>query len=242
MLSNNEILNLVDLTSLNPTDTNDNIVELLNKVNNNKLNVAALCIYKEFLPLLANKLHNNNIKLATVINFSLGDNTLLSTLHELENSITNGANEIDLVMPYKQLLANNITFTENYIKQVRKNCNVTLKIIIESGELKTNQNIELASKMCIVNGADFIKTSTGKVSVNATLQAAEIMLNQIKIHNPKCGFKAAGGVKTKDQALQYTNLATSILGADYVNNSTFRFGASGLLDNLLNNTNSTASY
>lgn len=242
MLSNNQILNLVDLTSLNPTDTNDSIVGLLNQVNNNKLNVAALCIYKEFLPLVVNKLHNNNIKLATVINFSLGDNTLLSTLHELEASITNGANEIDLVMPYKQLLANNIQFTENYIKQVRKYCNVTLKIIIESGELKTKENIELASKMCIVNGADFIKTSTGKVAENATLQSAEIMLNQIKQHNVKCGFKAAGGVKTAQQALQYTNLASNILGADYVNNSTFRFGASGLLNNLLNNTTSTAGY
>jgi deoxyribose-phosphate aldolase len=241
------IINLIDLTSLNTIDVDDNIIKLVGKAKTPKGYTAAICIYKEFLATAKQEFKNNNIHtkdldIATVINFSTGDNTLKSTLIELEYCINQGATEIDLVMPYKQLIANNISFVENYINHVRKNCSVLLKVIIESGELKTEALISLASKISINNGADFIKTSTGKVQVNATLEAAEIMLNTIKAENPKCGFKAAGGVRTVEEANAFINLASKIMGESYVNKKTFRFGASGLLDNVLNGSISKANY
>jgi deoxyribose-phosphate aldolase len=108
-----------------------------------------------------------------------------------------------------------------------------LKVIIESGELKDPALIRRASEICIDAGADFIKTSTGKVPVNATLEAAEIMLKVIRDKNPNIGFKAAGGVKDAQTAKAYLDLAREILGNDWVGPNHFRFGASSLLGNLL---------
>ena len=108
-----------------------------------------------------------------------------------------------------------------------------LKVIIESGELKTPELIRSASEIAIAAGADFIKTSTGKVAVNATPEAAKIMLEVIKEKNPAVGFKAAGGVKNAEQAADYLALAESVLGENWVSAKTFRFGASSLLGSLL---------
>ena len=121
------------------------------------------------------------------------------------------------------------------IKKAKKICGKnTLKIIIESGELKTSKLIEEASIISIENGADFIKTSTGKVSINATLEATEIMLQVIKQYGGECGFKVAGGIKTVAEATKYLELTQKILGESYINSHTFRFGASSLLNNVLN--------
>ena len=110
---------------------------------------------------------------------------------------------------------------------------VTLKVIIESGELESSVLIRLASEIAIEAGADFIKTSTGKVPVNATLEAAKIMLQVIKEKNKAIGFKAAGGVKTTQQAADYLALAEDIMGKEWISPKTFRFGASSLLGDLL---------
>ena len=120
------------------------------------------------------------------------------------------------------------------VKACKKACgDTTLKVIIESGELHTPERIRKASEIAIDAGADFIKTSTGKVAVNATLEAAEVMLNVIKEKNQKVGFKAAGGVKDAQTAKAYLDLAREILGDDWVSPAHFRFGASSLLNNLL---------
>lgn len=122
-----------------------------------------------------------------------------------------------------------------------------LKVIIESGELQTSERIRKASEIAIDAGADFIKTSTGKVPVNATLEAARIMLNVIKEKDPDVGFKAAGGVKDAQTAKAYLDLAREILGDEWVNPEHFRFGASSLFNNLLaeldfNETEHTEGY
>ena len=109
-----------------------------------------------------------------------------------------------------------------------------LKVIIESGELKTDALITQASEISIAAGADFIKTSTGKVAVNATPETARLMLTVIKNNNTDVGFKPAGGVKNAEDAAVYLDLASEILGTDWANKNNFRFGASSLLTNLLN--------
>ena len=108
-----------------------------------------------------------------------------------------------------------------------------LKVIIESGELQTAAQIRLASQLSIANGADFIKTSTGKVPINATLMAAKEMLHVIATDNPACGFKAAGGIRTLADAVEYFALAESILGSEYLCPKFFRLGASSLLTDLI---------
>ena len=238
-----DIIKLIDLTTLNPTDTDDTVKELCLQTNTKYGNVAAICIYKEFMQIANDTLIKpQNIQKATVINFASGDNPLKSTLNELEYCLKNNATEIDLVLPYKQLINKNIQFVENYVKIIRKSCPITLKVIIESGELKNKDNIVLATKIAIDNGTNFVKTSTGKVPINATLEDSEIILKTIKKYNHKCGFKAAGGIKTYDDAIQYISLASEILGANYINPQTFRFGVSSLLTNLLNNTNLQSGY
>ncbi|MDR0484208.1 MAG: deoxyribose-phosphate aldolase [Alphaproteobacteria bacterium] len=229
--TNEEIISLIDLTSLNHEDTDQIITDLCHKANVNK--VAAICIYPQFIKFAKGKL-NKEIPIATVINFPSGSSDLTHTLKELEISINNGADEIDLVMPYHEVIASNYSFVESFIQEVKKNsANKVLKVIIESGVLTEEKLIRDASKIAIESGADFIKTSTGKVQVNATIEAAKYMCEEIKNSGTNCGFKAAGGVKTLEESLKYIEVASNILGDNFVNSKTFRFGASSLLENLL---------
>ena len=153
---------------------------------------------------------------------------------------------VDIVFPYHALIANDTNIGMQMISQAKKICaNKTLKVIIESGELKTPELIKTASQISIDNGADFIKTSTGKVAVNATLNATEIMLNEIKLSGKACGFKAAGGIRSVIDAIKYLELTEKIMGVNWINANNFRFGASSLLDDVLailnNTTNETHS-
>jgi deoxyribose-phosphate aldolase len=235
--SKETIVSLIDLTTLNDTDTDTVVIDLCKKASTPMGNTAAICIYKQFIN-IAKPVLNKDIPIATVINFPKGEYLLKETLKELEYCLEVKADEVDLVMPYQLIAQGDYKKVEDFITEVKKNChNTLLKVIIESGELKTEENIKLASKISINAGVDFIKTSTGKVKVNATLEAAKIMLNEIKASGTKCGFKAAGGVKTYEEAIPYLELATEIMGQDFISPKTFRFGASSLLDNLLGKTN-----
>lgn len=144
---------------------------------------------------------------------------------------------MDLVFPYQAWLNGNKEVGIEMVKQCKTLCQgrARLKVIIETGVLKEPEIIKAVSVACIRAGADFIKTSTGKVPINATLEAAEIMLNAIKEENAQehCGFKAAGGVRTANEAREYLNLARNIMGEDWVTAQNFRFGASSLLGDLL---------
>ncbi|MCL2567667.1 MAG: deoxyribose-phosphate aldolase [Alphaproteobacteria bacterium] len=228
--NNTEIISLIDLTSLNLNDTNPIIENLCIKAN--QVNVAAICIYPQFIK-FARSVLNKNIPIATVINFPLGLNNLAAALQELEESLHNGADEIDVVMPYSEIIHGNYSSVESFVQEVKKHCPKTLKVIIESGVLKTEKLIREASKISINAGADFIKTSTGKVEINATIEAAKFMIEEIKNSKSACGFKAAGGIKTLAESLKYLETASSIMGESFITNKTFRFGASSLLDNLL---------
>ena len=156
---------------------------------------------------------------------------------ETKAAVAYGADEVDVVFPYRALMAGNAEVGFELVKQCKAACgdNALLKVIIETGELKTEALIKQASEICINAGANFIKTSTGKVPVNATPEYAEIMLNVIKDMGvaKTVGFKPAGGVRTAEDAQQYLAMANTILGDEWADSRHYRFGASSLLANLL---------
>ena len=229
-----QILSLIDLTSLNNNDTDTGIGQLCEKATTKYGNVPAICIYSHFVPLAKKLLDTKNIKIATVTNFPHGMCDIELALLETKLAIERGADEVDIVFPYHALINGDLSIGSKMIHNAKQICaNKILKVIIESGELKTPELISKASRISINNGADFIKTSTGKVAINATLTSTEIMLKAIKDSGHKCGFKAAGGVRTVTDAIKYLELTTSIMGNDWINSDNFRFGASGLLDDVI---------
>ncbi|MCQ8879772.1 deoxyribose-phosphate aldolase [Pseudoalteromonas shioyasakiensis] len=225
---------LMDLTSLNDDDTTATIETLINSIEP-KLGIpAAICVYSEFVDdakVFLGERQLNHVKVATVTNFPRGSNSLSDVINETLIAIERGADEIDLVLPYQALMAGDHELALKYVEASKECCpeHVKLKVIIESGELKTPELIAQATQIAINGGADFVKTSTGKVAVNATLQATKIMLSAIKGSGKLVGFKAAGGVKTVEQADEYLTIAENIMGGDYLRPQTFRFGASSLL-------------
>lgn len=232
-----QTLGLIDLTTLNDNDTDEIVVELCKKAKTEFGSVPAVCIFRQFIP-AAKKYFaetNQNVKIATVTNFPHGGTDMELALRETQEAINLGADEVDIVFPYPALMAGDQQIGADMIKQAKAICgNKVLKVIIESGVLQDPKLIELASDISIANGADFIKTSTGKVAVNATLEATEVMLNSIKKSGKKCAFKAAGGVRLVSEAKEYLDLTAKIMGADWINSNTFRFGASSLLGDVLN--------
>jgi deoxyribose-phosphate aldolase len=240
-------INLMDLTSLTDQETSEDIKKLCLQAKSGGGNTAAICIFPRFIPLAKKLLLQQgtpDIKIATVTNFPHGNDDVTIAVAETKAAIAYGADEVDVVFPYKALIAGDIHAGLDLIEACKEVCpkKVLLKVIIETGELKTPELIKLASEVAIRAGADFIKTSTGKVSINATPDAAKIMLEVIKATNNETidtGFKAAGGVKNLGDALVYLTLAHDILGDSWTDSSHFRFGASSLLTNLLSTLNST---
>lgn len=237
MFNKQKIITLIDLTSLNENDRAEDIMALCDKAK--QASVAAVCIYAQFVSLAKQQLKGTNIKVATVVNFPSGNMEIREVETEIKRAIKSGADEIDVVIPYQDYIQagqsdNAITLVE----ACKALCgDRVLKVIIESGELKYPERIKKASSDAMLAGADFIKTSTGKTLKGASLEAAEIMLSEIKqyqiTNNRLVGCKISGGVRTYDDACAYLSVARDKLGESYVSNRRFRFGASGLLDNLL---------
>lgn len=230
-----QAISYMDLTTLNDDDTDEIVAKLCAQAASAAGNTAAICIFPRFIPAAKKLLQGTGIKIATVTNFPHGNDDIDIAVAETRASIEYGADEVDVVFPYKALMAGNEAVGYDLVKACKKACpsGVLLKVIIESGVLTTDELIRKASEISINAGADFIKTSTGKVAVNATPEAAKIMLQVIKDMNPKVGFKAAGGVRSAEDAAIYLNMSKEILGDNWLSSGTFRFGASGLLNNLL---------
>ncbi|CAM4421944.1 deoxyribose-phosphate aldolase [Pseudoalteromonas ostreae] len=228
---------LMDLTSLNDNDSAATIEALVASIKPSLGIPAAVCVYSEFVDdakLALAERELSHVKVATVTNFPLGDSELSEVINETLIAIERGADEIDLVLPYQALIAGDEATALEYVRASKGLCpeHVKLKVIIESGELKTPALIKQATELAIAGGADFVKTSTGKVAINATLEATEVMLSTIKQSPRVVGFKASGGVKTVMDASNYLQLAVCIMGEGYLNPSTFRFGASSLLSDI----------
>ncbi|CAK9883961.1 MAG: Deoxyribose-phosphate aldolase [Candidatus Erwinia impunctatus] len=234
-------ISLIDLTSLNDNDTESDIVNLCHHASTACGDTAAICLYPRFVPLARKTLiaqGSSAIRIATVTNFPLGGDDLEIALAETHAAIAYGADEIDIVFPYRQLLAGDQQSGYELINACKAACHqadVLLKVIIESGELQQAETIRQAASIAIDAGADFIKTSTGKVAVNATLAAAEIMLKTIadKGVGHRVGFKAAGGIRTFEEAQAYLQLAENLFGRAWLTPRHFRFGASALLNQLV---------
>ncbi|KHT58458.1 deoxyribose-phosphate aldolase [Photobacterium gaetbulicola] len=232
-------LKLMDLTTLNDDDTDAKVIELCKNAKSPVGNTAAVCIYPRFIPVAKKQLREQGtpeVRIATVTNFPHGNDDIEIAVAETKAAVAYGADEVDVVFPYRALMAGNEEVGFELVKQCKAACGeIMLKVIIETGELKTEELIKKASEISIKAGADFIKTSTGKVPVNATPEYAEIMLNVIKDMGVEktVGFKPAGGVRTAEDAQQYLDMADRILGAEWADNMHYRFGASSLLANLL---------
>ncbi|KJF90255.1 deoxyribose-phosphate aldolase [Photobacterium leiognathi] len=233
-------LKLMDLTTLNDDDTDAKVIELCKNAKTVVGNTAAVCIYPRFIPVAKKQLREQGtpeVRIATVTNFPHGNDDIEIAVAETKAAVAYGADEVDVVFPYRALMAGNAEVGFELVKQCKAACgdNVLLKVIIETGELKTEALIKQASEISINAGADFIKTSTGKVPVNATPEYAQIMLNVIKDMGVEktVGFKPAGGVRTAEDAQQYLAMADETLGAEWADSRHYRFGASSLLANLL---------
>ncbi|SCX05315.1 Deoxyribose-phosphate aldolase [Agrobacterium sp. DSM 25558] len=230
-------LSLLDLTNLKENCTPEQIAALCQKAHTPYGNTAAICIWPRFVAQARAAFgKDHSIRIATVVNFPSGDLDLATVVGETERAINDGADEIDLVIPYKKFIAGDENAVAEMVAAVRKVCvsPVLLKVILETGELKDKALIRRASEIAVAEGADFIKTSTGKVSVNATLEAADIMLQVIRDSKKKVGFKPAGGIGTVADATLYLRLAETIMQPNWAMPSTFRFGASGVLDDIVN--------
>lgn len=228
----------MDLTSLGEDDTTDKIKELCRKAVTPKGHVAAVCIYDQFVPLAVNELAGTGVKVATVCNFPHGIPDAAAAMAEARAQVAAGTQEVDVVLPYKRYKAGHRDQAIALLQQVREVCpnGIKMKVILETSQLQSLKITEEASRDAILAGADFIKTSTGKVPGGATLDVAATMLSVIKEMQPKVkrtlGFKPSGGLKTVDDAAGYLFLADLIMGEGWATPETLRFGASGLLNDV----------
>lgn len=236
----------LDLTSLNAADSAERITELALKTIAfgerfpGIPNVAAICVYPPFVETVGLAIGDARMKIASVAGGFPSAQTFLEVkMLEVAMAVENGADEIDFVMNTGEFLAGNWDEVANEIEIIRQEMgeDVTLKVIIESGELGTAENIRAAAILSMLAGADFVKTSTGRASVGATPEAAAVICEAIKEHRDRTGrmvgFKAAGGVNTAADAALYHAIADLVLGAEWLNPRLFRIGASSAANSLL---------
>lgn len=234
------ILNSIDLTTLEGSD-NDQVVEALcHKAIDFKddarqiKSTAAVCVYPPFVKTAKNVLAGTNIHVASVAGaFPAGQSPIEIKVAEVKYAVAQGADEIDMVISRGKFLAGNYQEVYDEICAIKNACgNARLKVILETGELKTSENIYKASQLAIAAGADFIKTSTGKIAVNATPESFIIMLDAVKNHYEKTGkmvgIKPAGGISDPQTALYFVNILYNVLGKSWFTNTYFRIGASRL--------------
>jgi deoxyribose-phosphate aldolase len=239
------ILNMIDLTSLNTTDNKSHILQLTGKVNSfsgrysNIPNVAAICVYPNFVSVVKEKLSAKNVKIVSVAGAFPSAQTFRSIkVTECKMAIEAGADEIDIVIPVGALLGSDYKLVADEIREIKSAIGERqLKVIIESGLLGDNMQIFKASMIVMDAGADFIKTSTGKTTISATPEAAYVMCHAISDFcsetGIRVGFKAAGGISDPKDAINYYQVVKYCLGDEWLNNSLFRIGASKLANNII---------
>jgi deoxyribose-phosphate aldolase len=227
---------LLDLTDL-ADDTTSSAAEAL-CARARDARVAAVCVWPRFVTICADTLEGSGVRVATVVNFPSGEESVADVFDATSRALVDGADEIDVVMPFRAWLRGDLHAAADVLDGVRDlsssgNPAATVKVIIETGELPDRAAIDRASHFAIAHGADFVKTSTGKTAVSATLDAAETIIEAIDVSGRPVGFKASGGIRTVDDARSYLELAATLMGESWISPSTFRFGASSLLDALV---------
>ena len=241
----------IDLTTLSGDDTFGNVSRLCAKARNPvredilqsmginvPLKVGAVCVYHNLIPAAVESLAGTGIPVAAVsTGFPAGQITTTQKIKEIKSSVSAGAKEIDIVISRANVLTGNWRALYNEVKAFREACGEAhMKTILATGELATLTNVAKASQICMMAGADFIKTSTGKESVNATLPVSLVMVRAIREYYEqtgfKVGFKPAGGISKAKDALTYLILIKEELGDEWLNPTLFRFGASSLLGDI----------
>lgn len=227
-----ELIPYIDLTSLNETDTFESITTFCQKAVTPFGTVAAICVYPQFVQQVVS-IHPD-IPVATVINFPSGNEELNHVCEQIAQSIEKGASEIDVVFPYQSYVQGRREEAIRFIGACKKQVgNILLKVILETGALKNLTLIKQAAQAVIQAGADFVKTSTGKIAIGATLEAARSILSAIQETCRPVGLKVSGGIKEPNQALEYLDLVKEVMGKNWVSPKTFRIGSSQLIDKLL---------
>lgn len=238
-------LSMIDLTTLEGMDTAGKVIQLCQKAKEPYAGlpdlpaVAAVCVYPNMVGVAKKALRGTEINVASVATaFPSGMTTLEAKLEETTKAVEDGADEIDMVISRGEFLKGNYNYVYDEIAAVKESCgNAHLKVILETGELQTYENVRKASDLAMHAGADFIKTSTGKVSPAATQPVTLVMLEAIRDYfydtDRKVGMKPAGGIRKAKQALQYLVLVKETLGTDWLTPDYFRFGASSLANDLL---------
>lgn len=229
-----QLLSLLDITRLQDQDTAADMQQWLDEMATIDAVPAAFCVYPQFIQQTKAHLQRLGItaKLATVVNFPHGQQSTDTVISDIEACLAAGADEIDCVLPYHALLRGDYGVVKTFLYDIKQACgSAALKVIIESGELTTSQQIIKATELCLQCGADFVKTSTGKVPVGCTTEAARCILTVIAASGGQAGFKASGGVRTVAQALELVEMFEHIVGCA-ATSSRMRIGASALLQEL----------
>lgn len=235
---------LIDLTTLNSTDTHARVRSFADNVSNfqndfKMPNVAAICVYPSQVATVYENLKAEGVNIASVAGvFPSSQSFIEVKTLECRMAVENGADEIDIVISIGTFLEGDYQRVFDEIVAQKEACGKAhLKVILETGELESLKNIRIASLIAMEAGADFIKTSTGKVAVNATLEAAYVMTQCISEYyqksGRKVGFKPAGGISTAEDAIKFYAITRHNLGKEWLNSNYFRIGASSLANNLL---------
>ncbi len=239
------LLNSVELTSLKTTDNEDSILRFVEKVNKfddvypELGHVATVCVYPNYAKVCHDALENEDVEIACVAGSFPSSQTFMEVkVAETALAISEGATEIDIVMPVGKFLNGDYEGMCDEIEEIKNVCGEKpLKVILETGCLKTASNIKKASILAMYAGADYIKTSTGKLNPAATPEAALVMCQAIKEYYDttgiQIGFKPAGGLKTVEDALAYYTIVKQVLGEKWLTNKWFRLGTSSLANKLL---------
>ncbi len=238
-------LRMMDLTTLEGSDSEGKVRQLCNKAMHPYTelpdipSVAAVCVYPNRVALAKSILKDSSISIASVATaFPSGMSSLQIKLDDVRYAVSEGADEIDMVISRGSFLSGQYAKVYDEIAQIKEACeSAHLKVILETGELGSLENVRMASDLAMKAGADFIKTSTGKIAPAATMPVVLVMLHAIRDYyystGVKIGMKPAGGIRSSKQAIQYLVMVKETLGNDWLDPSLFRFGASSLANDVL---------
>ena len=238
-------LSMIDLTTLEGSDTAEKVQQLCYKAKHldssldNIPNVAAVCVYPNLVSIAKKELKESNIKVASVsTSFPSGQSSLKVKIADTIIALDSGADEIDMVISRGKFLKGEYNFVYDEIAQIKDLCGKThLKVILETGEIGNLESVRIASDIAISAGADFIKTSTGKLSNSSNMPVVLVIMYAVRDYyirtGKKIGIKPAGGISNSKQALQYLVMLNEVLGYEWMSKELFRFGASRLANDIL---------
>lgn len=238
-----QVFACIDNTTLGGTDSSQSVERFCRRtlemcLPDGGVRVASVCVYPRFVPVARRVLEGSGVKVVSVAGgFPHGQLPLGLKVDEVGCAVGEGADEVDVVLSRGALLQGDESLVRDEVAAMKEACGSRLlKVILETGELGSAALVRRASQLAIEGGADFIKTSTGKIAAGATLEAAKVMLecikDNVKFNKKTVGFKAAGGIRKVEEAMEYAALAKKIMGEEYVGKQTFRIGASSLTEGM----------